>query len=824
MSPRILPHLRGLIAPTQPLTEGKSLTIAGYQSSYDMRSGSMQVFGNGSRADGWDLERVASEAYESTVWTYRCIELMSGHSSRLPFRAAKNRGREDEELLEDHPLFRLMNKRANPMEKGRHFRKRLSAQLLLSKKGVFVEVGRTRMGTLNRLDLLDPDRVTIVKSDSGDYIDYFQYQTRNGGIVDLAPERVRWIREPHPIDPFSGVTPLEAAGISIELDALSRLYNVSFIKNDSRPGGILAVDVDTMSDTEMSRLERKFKPGAHHAGELEVIAAGPGGLNYVDTTTRPRDMAYGDSSKNAKVEILSAFGIGESVLGNASERTFANSEQELYNFWTQPMPPHMDLIAQAFEEDLPDEYEPFHDTSSVEALELPRRRDREEAMKEYNAGLRSIDEYRPLADLEPVRTAQTRALWISPAKAPVPTDPRDAVALGLEDPNAAPSDGAPVEGMPGVEEEPELATTAADAVAQARADVGADEAGEELGTAAQVVAAARPTMADQVREGGEAAAAVEQARAPEDDAPTDDGAARQVVRNAMEGKALDPGDPVEHDPGQQPGLAAELAVAAALEAMLARQAGVVVARIESPKTRTGTPFWTAAGPTDPRVGDAPLDAEKVVNAPMWEAQAAETLAPIVGDAATQSAQAFYAELVAAGVIVSGGSAGTAASTVAPSAALSALEVAVSGLASFMHKVQTLISLESARATKLEDVTATVRGYYSEHAGQFARNIAPSVAGAAVNGARERAAASLVPAPDSPPMVVDRAWRTMRDQRVRDAHRDAHGTKVAVGEPFVMDGSPIMFPNDPAAHPSLTFGCRCWLAYSVRPDSRWLMPS
>src|SRR5690606_15908545 len=124
-----------------------------------------------------------------------------------------------------------------------------------------------------------------------------------------------------------------------------RLYNVSFIKNDSRPSGVLGVDADGLSTEELDRIEKKFEPGAHTAGKITLLGTGPGGLSYMDTATKPRDMAYAAAAENAKNEVLAAFGIGESVLGNASGRTFDNAEQELYNYWTGPMDPFIELVA-----------------------------------------------------------------------------------------------------------------------------------------------------------------------------------------------------------------------------------------------------------------------------------------------------------------------------------------------------------------------------------------------------------------------------------------------------------------------------------------------
>ncbi|XKK51170.1 phage portal protein [Streptomyces sp. ARC14] len=87
------------------------------------------------------------------------------------------------------------------------------------------------------------------------------------------------------------------------------MYNVAFIKNDARPGGIVAVDTSSLNDREMDRLEARFLPGSEYAGHVSVVGSGPGGMNYVDLAARPREMAYEHAAQNAKIEILGAFGV-----------------------------------------------------------------------------------------------------------------------------------------------------------------------------------------------------------------------------------------------------------------------------------------------------------------------------------------------------------------------------------------------------------------------------------------------------------------------------------------------------------------------------------
>lgn len=104
------------------------------------------------------MDRVVTEGYERVVWVFKAIDTIGKHASRLPLElgAGLTEEGEFEETFPDHPLLRVLNGQANPLETGAMLRKRLSAQVLLSKRGAFVEKTRSRAGTITRLDLLPP--------------------------------------------------------------------------------------------------------------------------------------------------------------------------------------------------------------------------------------------------------------------------------------------------------------------------------------------------------------------------------------------------------------------------------------------------------------------------------------------------------------------------------------------------------------------------------------------------------------------------------------------------------------------------------------------
>lgn len=820
MPRQLFPALRGLLAPRSaaapvlaPSVETKDF-LAGRGGVYTSFSyaGVTNVWGTPGRADGWDLERVVVEGYERSVWTFKSVEAISKHVSTLPVQIGRGGDeREFAEILEHHPVLKLLNTRANPLETGDVFKKRISAQLLLSKKGVFIEKTKSRGGVLVRLDILPPDRVRIVPDDeSGDYIKHFEFTNYAGKIRELQPENVIWLRDPHPTDPFCGVTPLEAAGLSVDLDVKARTYNIAFIDNDGRPGGVLGIDLDGVDPAEVDRIQRRLAPGAHNAGQLTLVGTGPGGVTYVDTSARPREMAYETLSTTSKNEILAAFGVPESVIGNASERTYANADREEYNFWRHTELPHLNLIASAFDPDLSDDWVIRFDTSGIQALEFPRREARKEAREEWNAGLITIDEYRKVAGRKPFGTPQSRALWISPQKAPVPANDQDAIALGLApepgaggelpgDPNAAlPPPGGEESAAAAVAEARALAPapTAADDVALARGQTALALPAGSTTTAADDVARARAERSDAALP-GDAADDVGRARAatlPPGPGP----AADDVARARLETKAL-PGEGFEVTDADFDTLA--MTVKAALLALLARQEGVIAARLRAPKIRKHTRFWEPENEHDTRAGDANLDEDRVVSAARWAEETANTLAPILQQAASATARDLGRAIGGTDAVPP---AAVAAALVTAMYAGEAVTSMLDELAKALQQAQ-----ENTPDLDLEGLVDIVAGFYRSAAPVLAASVAEVCAVATVNGAADAAAESAGPG-------VVRTWITRRDDRVRPAHKALHGTTLPAGTPYEIDGSQLRYPGDPFAPIALTVNCRCRLHYNTDP--------
>lgn len=369
--------------------------------------------------DMWDIERAYREGFQKITWVQRCIDAIAGNQARLPVILRKDNSRDGQVLTGRRalrsPLIDIFNTKANEGENAFIFRYRLSSQLLMSSRGAFIEKVKGRDGRLIGLNLLPP-QFTAPIPDPKKFVAGYEVKMPTGQTVILKPEEVLWIRRPHPLDPYLSLTPMESAGIAIEIENLAKVYNRNYLINDGRPGGILVVKGE-IDDDDKDELRNRFRGNIGRAGHTTVISSDEG-VDYVDTSANPRDAAYVQMRQIQKEEILAAFGVPESVIGNASGRTFSNAAEEHRVFWNETMLPHLDLLARGFDELDEVNYVDF-DVTSVPILILYKQERSRYFMEEVQMGLISTNEYREATSRKKVESDLADSLLMNPNLTPI---------------------------------------------------------------------------------------------------------------------------------------------------------------------------------------------------------------------------------------------------------------------------------------------------------------------------------------------------------------------------------------------------------------------
>ena len=445
--------------------------------------------------DGWDIERAYKEGMQKITWVARCIDAIAGNQARLPIILRKDNSPDGEILTgrkaENENLLEILNTKSNIGENAFIFRYRLSSQLLLGTRGVFIEKIRGRDGSVVGLSLLPPQSTAPIP-DPKTFVSGYEVQMPYGQKIIMKPDDVCWIRRPHPIDPYLSLTPLESCGIALEIENLAKLYNRNYLMNDGRPGGLLVLKGE-IDDDDKDELKSRFRGNISKSGYTSVISS-EDGVDYIDTSASPRDAAYLQMRQITKEEILASFGVPESVIGNAAGRTFSNASEEIRVFWMETMMPHLEPLARGLDE-LDEKHYVDFDLSEVPILQLYKQERERYLLQEFQTGLISNNEYRLGSGRKETESDLADSLLMNPNLIPISNTKKkmeDQPKADIPQPGMPPMPGMPptpeMPPMPGVPpapgEQPLDPNTMAGALAQST--IPPDALGAPATTAAPV--------------------------------------------------------------------------------------------------------------------------------------------------------------------------------------------------------------------------------------------------------------------------------------------------------------------------------------------------
>lgn len=369
--------------------------------------------------DGWDIERAYKEGMQKITWVARCIDAIAGNQARLPIILRKDNSPNGEILTgrraDRESLLEILNTKSNIGENSFIFRYRLSSQLLLGTRGVFIEKIRGRDGSIVGLSLLPPQSTSPIP-DPKTFVSGYEVQMPYGQTIIMKPDDVCWIRRPHPIDPYLSLTPLESCGVALEIENLAKLYNRNYLMNDGRPGGLLVLKGE-IDDEDKDELRSRFRGNISKTGYTSVISS-EDGVDYIDTSASPRDAAYLQMRQITKEEILASFGVPESVIGNASGRTFSNASEEIRVFWMETMMPHLEPLARGLDE-LDEKHYIDFDLSEVPILQLYKQERERYLLQEFQTGLISNNEYRTGSGRKETESDLADSLLLNPNLIPI---------------------------------------------------------------------------------------------------------------------------------------------------------------------------------------------------------------------------------------------------------------------------------------------------------------------------------------------------------------------------------------------------------------------
>jgi HK97 family phage portal protein len=316
-----------------------------------------------------NYEQYIRESYKKNPYAYTAIKIIARCFARVDWLVYEKRNSriEKRDEIEEHPLIDLLNK-PNKYESGFNFRQKWITNLLLTGNTYIEKVDVNKKP--KELYLLRPDRVTIIPgTDRSQLIKGYKYKI-GGQEYFYDYEKVRHTTLYDPTDDFYGMSPIEAAASSIDLNNLARSWNADTLNNGGQPNILLKTD-RKLTQEQKERLEALIRQKALHEKGIPWVLEG--GLELQPLQLNAIDMAWTDSSKLSAREIAIVYGVPPEIMGDSANKTYNNYKESRKALYEETIIPHLELFREELNNWIvpmfSDKIEIDFDPDSIEALQ-----------------------------------------------------------------------------------------------------------------------------------------------------------------------------------------------------------------------------------------------------------------------------------------------------------------------------------------------------------------------------------------------------------------------------------------------------------------------
>lgn len=325
-------------------TEKKSV---GYP--YTLLSGNW--WGDYEANTGWKYDRYAWLGYAKNPIAYRAVNIIADAVAGIPWKLYRKLADDRDVEIEQAPVLDLL-KHPNPRLGEKDFFAQYIQYLQLS-GNTYIRSAGPQNRPPRELYLLRPDRIEIKNGDCGAYacpdeFDGLIYEYQCGNAKERIDLRTFYHgRLWNPLCDFYGLSPLTPASSSIDQLNESLQWNVSLLKNNACPSGILTSE-GNLTDDQVARfkeqLELKYQ-GPWNSGRPMVLSDG---LKFDKMAMTPKDMDWIHGTKLATKNICLTLGIDPSLMGDSDHKTYATFRDAERSFYTATVIPLLEKIRDDF--------------------------------------------------------------------------------------------------------------------------------------------------------------------------------------------------------------------------------------------------------------------------------------------------------------------------------------------------------------------------------------------------------------------------------------------------------------------------------------------
>ena len=341
-----------------------------------------------------------------TTAVYACVRILAETLAALPMQLYRYTPGGKERVY-DHPLYHLLHDEPNPEMTSFIFRETLMSHLLIW-GNAYAQIIRDRLGRVQGLYPLRPDKMTVCRDDRGK-IFYLYTKTSDEnpnikpyGQVALQKEEVLHI----PGLGFDGLVGYSPIAMACEE------YGASFFANGASPSGVLE-HPGVLKDP--AKVRDSWNAVYRGTGNAHKVAVLEEGMKYQQIGIPPEEAQFLETRKFQLDEIARLYRIPPHMIGDLEKSSFNNIEQQSMEFVKYTLDPWVIRWEQAMQKALflPEEKKQYFLKFNVNGL---MRGDYESRMTGYSIGRQngwlSANDIREMEDMNPVPDEEGGNLYL----------------------------------------------------------------------------------------------------------------------------------------------------------------------------------------------------------------------------------------------------------------------------------------------------------------------------------------------------------------------------------------------------------------------------
>lgn len=324
-----------------------------------------------------NYENFAKKGYAKNIVVFAAIQKITGSAKGIRWELYSKGRRQSSEITE-HPLLNLINK-PNPMQSTPDFIESCLGFYLIS-GNLYIEKNKPGK-EIKELWPVKPDRMRIVPGNKG-YPAF--YEMTSGGITRRWPvdaitlkSDIAHMKSFNPINEWYGLSPLQAAMLSLDQNNAGQRWNLAMLQNSATPSGVLQMKVSEgnprgeLTDEQYKRLKGELDEkhvGMNNTGRPMLLE---GGLSWQSISLGPKEMDFIQNKNVTAIDIAMAYGVPPEILG-LGQKTFNNYKEARLSFIEETVLPHMDafrdLLNRTVTNEFGDNIYLDYDKDDIEAL------------------------------------------------------------------------------------------------------------------------------------------------------------------------------------------------------------------------------------------------------------------------------------------------------------------------------------------------------------------------------------------------------------------------------------------------------------------------